>query len=211
METTTSYVPEVLREYPIITTMVHADQLMFILGQLENVLLNNVEGDVVELGCNCGTTSLFIRRILNHYKSKKCFHVYDSFQGIPDISPYDISQTDRQFRKGQCQTTQEILIQNFCNSRLEPPIIHKGWFSEIPDYEYPEKIAFAFFDGDLYSSIMDSFSKVYHKLTNNAVICVHDYKWPVLPGVEKACNDFFADKPGYIKRAPNISVGYVIR
>ena len=49
---------------------------------------DNIEGDVVELGCNKGGTSIWIRRILDIYKNKfnidKEFHVYDSWEGVPD-------------------------------------------------------------------------------------------------------------------------------
>ena len=55
--------------------------------------------------------------------------------------------------------------------------------------------SFAFFDGDFYSSIMDSFKKVYHKMQPGGIILVHDYDWPVFPGTKKACDDFLADKP----------------
>ena len=34
--------------------------------------------------------------------------------------------------------------------------MHKGWFDQLSDREVPEQIAFAFLDGDFYSSIIDS-------------------------------------------------------
>lgn len=53
-----------------------------VLRKLIQVLNDNIEGDVVELGCNKGGTSIWIRRILDIYKNKfnidKEFHVYDS-------------------------------------------------------------------------------------------------------------------------------------
>ena len=42
-----------------------------VLRKLVEVLNNNIEGDVVELGCNNGGTSYWIQLILKLYKSDK--------------------------------------------------------------------------------------------------------------------------------------------
>jgi O-methyltransferase len=86
-------------------------------------------------------------------------------------------------------------MRSFKRFNLRLPKINKGWFAKMDDKDYPAKISFAFFDGDFYQSIMDSFNKVYHKLSRGATICVHDYGWEILPGVKKACIDFLRDKP----------------
>lgn len=185
---------ELLDKYLLITEMLHKPQLRSVLEALESTIRNDVEGDIVELGCNEGTTSLFIQRLLNHYGSNKKFHVYDSFEGLPEVSGYDISETERQFTAGGCKTEKTKFYTNFDEANLSYPIVNQGWFSEIPDEKYPDKISFAFFDGDFYSSIMDSFYKVYGKLSKRARVCIHDYGWNVLPGVKKACEEFLSDK-----------------
>lgn len=152
----------------------------------------DIEGDVVELGCNVGTTSIFIQHDLQG--SDKTFHVYDSFEGIPE--PQEIDETD--FVKGMAKTTREVFEGNFENEKLKMPEIHHGWFK---DAEYPEKISFAFFDGDMYSSIMDSFEKVYPRMSKGGIIVVHDYGWPRTKGVVKACDDFLKDKPEKMRGA----------
>ena len=159
------------------------------------MLDKNIEGDIVELGCNVGTTYLFIRKFLNEYKSEKKFHVYDSFEGLPEKDIKDDNNVVRQFSRGSCESKKENLIRNFKLANLELPQIHCGWFGKIRDEEYPRKIAFAFFDGDFYNSILDSFTKVYPQMVTDARITIHDYKWEVLPGVERACTDFLKDKP----------------
>jgi O-methyltransferase len=75
------------------------------------------------------------------------------------------------------------------------PEINIGWFKAIDDDKYPEKICFAFFDGDFYTSILDSFEKVYHKMVPGGIILIHDYEWEHLPGVKVACDEFLKDKP----------------
>lgn len=167
--------------------MISAEGLRIILREL--TLTDEVPGYVVELGCNVGTTSIFIQ---THLSSSKVFHVYDSFQGLPDKTPEDENTVERQFVKGQCLTSLERFKETFTKQGVPLPEIHVGWFK---DAEYPGQISFAFFDGDFYSSIMDSWQKVYHNLAPGAVVCVHDYDWDVLPGVRRACDDFLRDKP----------------
>ena len=60
---------------------------------------------------------------------------------------------------------------------------------------YPDQIAFAFFDGDFYSSIWDSFEKDYARLSTNACVVIDDYGWYMLPGAKRATTDFLRDKP----------------
>ncbi|NOQ37704.1 hypothetical protein GQ472_02335 [archaeon] len=189
-------VEKLLIDYPMIDSdMVSKNHLRIVLTNLKEVLDKDIEGDVVELGCNIGTTSLFIQKLLDHYKSKKKFHVYDSFEGLPEKHDKDKNNVERQFVKGRCKTKKEIFIHNFKVAKLKLPVIHVGWFGKISDDEYPKKIAFAFFDGDFYTSIIDSFNKVYPKMVPDSRITIHDYQWEVLPGVEKACTDFLKDKP----------------
>ena len=60
-----------------------------------------------------------------------------------------------------------------------------------------EKIAFAFLDGDLYESICDSLKLVEGKLSDGAVVIVHDYQNEALPGVAKAVDEWLAQNPGH--------------
>lgn len=180
-------IDKLLEDIEIISDMIDRKALKTILSNLQSV--DSVPGAVVELGCNIGTTSVFIQSYLQGLKP---FHVYDSFKGLPEKSLQDENRTVRQFAKGQCTTKVEKFINSFCVLDLPLPEIHIGWFK---DAQLPEQISFAFFDGDFYSSIMDSWEKVYPHLSPGAVVCVHDYGWDVLPGVKLACDDFLRDKP----------------
>lgn len=185
-------IDELLSDLPIISTMVNEDHIRIILNELQSV--DNIMGDVVEFGCNVGTTSVFIQSYLN---GSKQFRVYDSFEGFPEKDIRDEGEEYHfKFEKGGCKTDIQTFTETFENLSIPLPfMIHKGWFKDIPDFNLPEKISFAFFDSDFYSSIMDSWEKVYPRLSPGAVVCVHDYAWEVLPGVKLACDDFLKDKP----------------
>lgn len=81
------------------------------------------------------------------------------------------------------------------------PKIHEGWFADILPTQLPDKISFAHLDGDFYSSILESLIYVYPRLSKGAVVVIDDYCDPkqldannILPGVKKACDEFFKDK-----------------
>lgn len=192
-------IDDIVNNNQIVTGMMEKNQIKGILDNLKIILDSGIEGDIVELGCNVGTTSVFIRRLLDIYKSKKKFHVYDSWEGLPEKTIHDKTDLERQYYKGDCKTSKEKFISVFNHFNLELPIIHSGWFSQINDEEYPEKICFAFYDGDFYTSIIDSLNKTFHKIVNNGIIIIDDCGWSVLPGAHKACKDFLKDKLEYIE------------
>lgn len=183
-----------LDRHAVISGMITRRQLELVLTHLQAVLDVNIEGAIVELGCCMGTTSLFIRRLLNQHATPRCFHVYDSFLGLPAKRAEDESLDGSVVRPGSCKSDQTVLLANFREAGLVAPEIHKGWFGDIPADCYPERIAFAFLDGDFYDSIWDSLDIVYPRLSRGAVVVLHDYRSPMLPGVARASADFLRDK-----------------
>ena len=191
-------VEKIMARHPLRGDMMTLEQMRTLLAALHDVLLANVPGAVVELGCSVGTTSIFIRRLLNELSPSREFHVYDSFDGLPERTEADRPATGTfRFRRGSLRTTKDTLQRVFFIEQLELPKIHTGWFAEIPDADYPEQIAFALFDGDFYTSIRDSFDKVYRRLSPGACVVVDDYDWAELPGVRQATIDFLRDRPEF--------------
>lgn len=190
------------------------EQGMNIYHLLVQTLLLDIPGDIVELGCYEGTTSILMQMTLDQYNSKKQIHVYDSFEGLPEKSKED---GDTQFHEGACKTTIEKLIQNYKKYKVKLPKIHKGWFKYTLPKELPLKISFAHLDGDFYSSTLESLTYVYPKLSKGAVVVIDDYCDPkvnnvnnILPGVKRACDEFFKDKKEKVSVliAGNESHGY---
>jgi len=174
------------------------EQAVNIYHLLTQTVLLNIPGDIVELGCFEGNTSILMQKTLDQLGSKKIIHVYDSFEGLPEKSEKD---GDTVFLSGSCKTQKENLVENFKRHETKLPIIHKGWFSSTLPKELPKKISFAHLDGDFYSSILESLIFVYPKLSKGAVVVIDDYCDPkihnvnnILPGVKKACDEFFRDK-----------------
>ena len=80
-------------------------------------------------------------------------------------NPEDNSAAGDQFKAGELLAPRKTFVQNFKKAGLKSPIIHKGWFSDFTSDDVPENIMFAFFDGDFYESIVDSFGLVKVSLT----------------------------------------------
>jgi len=166
---------------------------------VSQALAYGVEGDLVELGCNTGESSVLITKVMRFYKSNKKFSVYDSFEGLPSLNPVD----GRAYQVGQLKTSEDVLRDNFRRLGLPLPEIHRGWFKDTLSCTLPDKICFAYLDGDLYESILISLEHVYGKLTKGAICLIDDYSdpsvnpigWHKLPGVKKACDEFLSDKP----------------
>ena len=189
-------VRKLLREHPVPIDQSSPSKMYHVLMELQRTIRGGVPGHVVELGCFKGGTTLMMRRLLDELTQKdRELHVYDSWEGVPAPVTQDEPVAGvRPFNKGCCSTRRQTFDKHFARTGLLPPIVHTGWFGSIPDAEYPSQIAFAFFDGDMYSSIIDSFNKVYSKLSKGARVVIDDYDWERTPGVKKACEDFLRNK-----------------
>lgn len=185
-----------LKRFPLITDQVDSRELGVVLRELERLLLRGEEGAVVEFGCYAGTTSLFIRRLIDRYQLGNDFHVYDSFQGLPDKTPADESPAGDQFQVGQLSVSKKDFIREFTRAHLDLPYIHKAWFSQIESHDVPNLIIFAFLDGDYFESISDSLRLITPKLASHAVIVVDDYVNEALPGAAKAVDEWLMHHPG---------------
>ena len=152
-----------------------------------------VEGDFVEFGCYKGDTSLLLAELLVEKpveKSAKKLWIYDSFEGLPEKSKEDESVIGEDFKGGELLVTKREVKERFLRAGLPVPVIKKGWFAELSAEDVPERIAFAFIDGDFYESIRDALKLVGPRMTRGGVIVVHDYTNPALPGVRKAVEEW---------------------
>lgn len=199
---------QLLAKYPIISDQITKPSLLVVLSQLASTLQADVDGAVVEFGCYKGTTSLFIRRLLDQLDTagQRGFHVYDSFQGLPAKTAQDGSAVGDDFQAGELCVSKKQLLSEFTRAHLRPPVIHKAWFDQLTDREVPPRIAFAFLDGDFYDSILSSLQLVWPRLTPGAVICFDDYQREALPGVDRAVRDYFQGQPPQVSTSYNIGV-----
>jgi O-methyltransferase len=179
----------IIRSFPnnkIDPTIINDEQLDQIVIHALEVIENQIEGDFVEFGCYVGESSKYLRKTLDETNSNKDLYVYDSFEGLPPLSKHEEGMG---WRPGTLNTTEDVLIKNFRDNGLKPPYTCKGWFKDVPDYRIPDKICFAFLDGDY-----DSLTKIYDKVQEGGYILFHDYERNDLPGVRAAIEDFLRER-----------------
>ena len=181
-------------------------ELDVLLRELRCVLVAKIDGDIVELGCYKGFTSLEIQRLLHTKQSKKRLYVYDSFMGLPPKVAQDNSPAGIQFTAGELPASKHEVIQLFRKSGLVLPNIKKAWFSELSAADMPDLISFAFLDGDFYESILDSLSLVWPKLALGAVVLVDDYQNEALPGAAKAVTQWLKNHPAKLKIEASLAI-----
>jgi O-methyltransferase len=180
-----------LTKHPLISDQIEPGELALILAELEGILLRDIPGDIVELGCYIGTTSLFLRRLLDLYGSDKQLHVYDSFAGLPNKSKQDQSRLGEAFVRGELYARRADVEKHFRQAGLRLPTIHKGWFEQLGLSDMPPIISYAFIDGDFHSSILASLQLAWPCLSPGGVVLIDDYDSDKLPGVKRAVDDFF--------------------
>ena len=147
--------------------------------------------------------------------SPKHLWIYDSFSGLPEKTREDASGAGANFKAGELLVTKREVIEKLRKhglktaSRLPEPtepqagapqssvIVKKAWFDDLGPDDLPEKIAFAFCDGDLYSSIKTSLNLVKTRLTEKGIIIAHDYNNPELPGSARAVDEFLRGNPDF--------------
>jgi O-methyltransferase len=181
---------ELMLKHPIISEQIEEVELLVILQELEKTLSLNIEGDVCEFGCFVGTTSLFLQRLILKLAPKKKLYLYDSFDGLPEKSKEDQSAAGTEFIQGELIATKSQLKLNFKKAGLPLPNIKKAWFKDLKPKDTPNKICFAFLDGDFYESIKDSLSLIKEKVSIGGTIIIDDYDNPALPGAKKAADEF---------------------
>ena len=199
-----------LKQFPLISDQISRPALEVVLGELEHTLDASVDGAIAEFGCYIGTSSLFIRRVLDAYGSTVSenhpFHVYDSFEGLPEKSNRDVSAAGVDFTKGQLAVSKKHFLEQFRRAHLIAPVVHKGWFDELNDDDIPSTLAFAFLDGDFYDSILTSLRLCWPRIAKGGCVVIDDYKRETLPGVERAIDDYFGGTPAHLRYAHNIAI-----
>jgi O-methyltransferase len=134
------------------------------------------------------------------------FHVYDSFEGLPEKLAQDQSRAGDQFKAGELAITKKQFIVNYKKAGLSLPRIHKGWFNDLTAVDVPEKIAFAFLDGDYYESVLTPLKLIWPRLVPGAAIVVDDYANEALPGAAKAVDEWVATHPARLSIEHSLAI-----
>ena len=183
------------KKQPAAVAQVSSAETSILISLLQQVLAKNIAGDVVELGCYKGDTSVLFQRELQ--RTDKILWLYDSFAGLPKKTREDSSAAGDQFKSGELFVTKREVIEKFKRYNLPLLKIKTAFFEDLdPISDLPNKICFAFLDGDLYTSIKTSLTLVQDKMQPGSIVIIHYYNNPELPGSARAVDEWLKNHPG---------------
>lgn len=190
---------------PAPPVMANVEARMNLYHLLDQVIAYQIPGDIVELGCNAGESTIVMQKLVAEHASDKRVFAFDSFEGLPELSASD--RSDAIYDKGYMATSLDTFKENFKAAGVPIPEVHKGWFEETVPTNLPDKIAFALIDGDLYESTRHVLPHIYERMAPGAIGMFAVYYDETVfpredtegcyrsPGVKRATDEFFADKP----------------
>jgi len=179
----------------------------------------DVDGDICEFGVAQGETSALIASEIE--SSNKTFHLFDSFEGLPEPTEKD-QLIDDIFSLGSMEayagkmSCPEKLVRarlkaiSFSSDRY---VIHKGYFDRVlrEDPNLPQKVCFAYLDFDFYEPIKVVLEFLHQASSEGTIIVVDDYGF-FSTGVKTAVDEFLEEKNSksiiYECLVPNTQYGH---
>jgi len=173
-------------------TMIGYKRLDNIQSCIEQVLRDDIPGDLVETGVWRGGATIFMRAILKAYGvTDRTVWAADSFAGLPSPNPerYPDDAGDTLHTYKVLAVSLEEVRGNFERYGLLDDQVRflRGWFRDTLPGAPIEKLAVMRLDGDMYESTMDALVNLYPKLSPGGYVIIDDF---ALPGCRKAVQDF---------------------
>ena len=161
---------------------------------IEQVISNEVPGDLIETGVWKGGATIFMCGVLKAYGDEgRSVWIADSFQGLPppNVEKYPADKGDLHYTIDSLRITEEMVRENFAAYGLldENVKFLKGWFKDTLPGAPIERLAILRLDGDMYESTMDALQSLYSKLSVGGFVIVDDY---CIESCRKAVTDFRA-------------------
>ena len=159
---------------------------------IEDVLANNIPGDLLEAGVWRGGTCIFMRGMLKVYGvTDRKVWVCDSFKGlpIPNLTKYPADRKSMFFLARSLAVSLETVRANFAKYELldDQVVISQGWFKDTLPTLPVEQLSVLRLDGDMYESTMDTLSSLYPKLSKGGYVIIDDY---AIPACRSAVHDY---------------------
>lgn len=180
-----------------VNNLADLNRLYFIGTNLAQTLERCNSGAIAELGVFQGNSA----KVFNSLAPDRTLYLFDTFEGLPEDDLLDdgLSLDSPRF---SCDLKS---VQNFLGDSKN--IVYcEGRFPGSTDrVEKDTKFAFVHLDCDLYTPTKEGLQYFYPSTLPGGMIVVHDYLSGYWPGVKKAVDEFFVDKPEYIVHIPDKS------
>lgn len=162
---------------------------------VEQVLIDDVPGDVVETGVMRGGAVILARAVLkaNGVTDRRVWAA-DSFEGLPapDVEKYPADEGADWHLRPLTEVGVAQVRRNFDRYGLldDQTVFLRGWFKDTLPTAPIDRIAVLRLDGDLYESTMDALRPLYPRVSAGGFVIIDDYN---LPMCRKAVSDYRAE------------------
>lgn len=149
---------------------------------INEICLNEIEGDVVNIGVFKGGASLYMKALFEENEIFKKWWLYDSFKGFneqniqkkKDINVLNEFSKTLHFSKGFPTASDTLKLFKRFNLSDNLNVI-EGYIEHTLKGENFKKISFLHIDVDFYEPTFLSLNELYHKLSPNAWVVIDDY------------------------------------
>ena len=159
-------------------TMIGLHRLNNLQYCIEQVISQNVPGDLIECGAWRGGACIFMRAVLKTYgdASRKVW-VADSFEGLPKPDKEKRPDDAQLWQGGELAVTLDQVKKNFTRYGLldDQVCFLKGFFIDtLPDAPI-KQLAVLRLDCDMYDSVTQSLEYLYGKVAIGGFVIIDDY------------------------------------
>lgn len=159
--------------------------------ELLEQLCSKISGGIAECGVYNGGNA-FISLLTSGVAAGRPYHLFDSFEGFPELSNCDAQSRKNEFKDAGFNDVRD-LFNNFNNT-----FIHKGYFEETFPALEEQQFSMVYVDCDLYEGTLACCNYFYDRVPKGGCMVFHDYWVPeetlphieVFKGVNKAVNEF---------------------
>ncbi len=166
----------------------------------------HIAGDCMEVGCYKGGTAKLISESILRHELKCAFHVFDTFDGMPDALAQDEAGFLNCFSDNSLNDVERLLSNN------PDCFVHQGIFPDSAS-EHVRGLTFRFahIDVDIERSVLDCCAFIYPRLAPGGVMVFDDYGDPYCPGAARAVDEYFSGRPDSVVHLPLLSSAVLIK
>jgi len=162
-------------------TMVGLKRLDNLQFCIEQILEDDIPGDLIEAGVWRGGASILMRAVLKAYgDTSRLVWAADSFQGLPKAQP-GVWRDDERGRLSEFASTLAVSVEQVRSNFERYGLLDSqvrflvGWFAETLPSAPIERLALMRLDGDMYESTIAAIGALYPKLSIGGYCIVDDY------------------------------------
>jgi O-methyltransferase len=177
---------------------------------INNIIKNNIEGDIIEAGVWKGGMAMWMKNLLNYYGDNRKLWLFDTFGIFPE-SLYDKDKKIHLLTEYLFSKKYDIndVRNNFKKLNLLDDTINfvVGDFKDTVPKTDISKIAILRLDSDYYDATLIMLEKYYFKIVKGGYIIIDDYNNEYLGAKEAIL--FFRNKYNIMETIINKGNGYV--